>query len=146
MRLAVALVLGTLLAAACAGPEELAEPETVPPPGAEETGTFPLDDEDTTGPVEETPTGEVGEAVAIVVRDGRALGGAEEITVSQGEAIRITVESDADHEVHIHGYDLTEDVAAGDRVTFEFVADLAGAWDIELEDTGVKLAELLVTA
>ena len=51
-------------------------------------------------------------------------------------------------EVHVHGYDRRSYVTAGASTTLRFVADLPGAFDVELEQRGVPLAQLagLLTA
>ncbi|MBA3326761.1 MAG: hypothetical protein H0T43_00465 [Solirubrobacterales bacterium] len=46
--------------------------------------------------------------------------------------------------VHLHGYDLTEDLAPGRRARFSFDADAEGVFEVELEGAGVQIAELRV--
>lgn len=80
----------------------------------------------------------------IVVRGGEPKGGIQELTYSKGDRVRLEVESDVDEHVHVHGYDLFEDVAAGGTAKFSFPADIDGVFEIELEDSGVQLAQLTV--
>lgn len=80
----------------------------------------------------------------IVVVGGQPEGGVRELDYGKGERIRLVVRSDVDEHVHVHGYDLYEDVAAGGRAKFSFPADIDGIFEIELEDSGVQLAELRV--
>ena len=61
-----------------------------------------------------------------------------------GRDVVITVTSDVADEVHVHGYDLMADVAPGAPATIRFTADAPGRFEIELENTGVQIAELEV--
>jgi heme/copper-type cytochrome/quinol oxidase subunit 2 len=81
----------------------------------------------------------------IRVRGGQPVGGVRRITVTKGERVRIEVGSpDTSDEIHIHGYDLAKDLEAGGRVRFSFEANAEGVFEIELEHTGVKIAEVEV--
>ena len=48
--------------------------------------------------------------------------GSQELTFTEGDDIRFRVESDVAEEVHFHGYDVAEDVAAGGSVEFDVPA------------------------
>jgi hypothetical protein len=78
-----------------------------------------------------------------VVVGGKPQGIARD-SVDRGQTVAITVTSDVADEVHVHGYDLMADVAPGVPATIRFEADAPGRFEIELEDTGVQVAELEV--
>ena len=80
----------------------------------------------------------------IVVREGKPVGGVRELEYGSGEEVRFRVRSDAADEIHVHGYDLTKDVAAGGSVVFSFPADIEGIFEIELEVRGEQIAELRI--
>jgi hypothetical protein len=80
----------------------------------------------------------------IVIRGGEPVGGVEELEYSAGDQIRFQVESDVADEVHIHGYDLMEDVSAGGTVAFDFAAEIEGIFEVELEGLKEQIAELRV--
>jgi hypothetical protein len=82
--------------------------------------------------------------IRVTVRGGSPQGGIARVTVERGDRVRIVVRSDTADHVHVHGYDLMRDVAPGAPAQFAFVADLAGAFEIELEDSGIQIAELRV--
>jgi heme/copper-type cytochrome/quinol oxidase subunit 2 len=82
--------------------------------------------------------------VKIEVREGRPVGGVREIEVTRGDRVRLRVESDVAEEVHVHGYDLKQDVAAGGTASFDFRATLEGVFEVELEGAHTRLAELRV--
>ena len=83
--------------------------------------------------------------IAIVVAGGQPTGGIQRVTLSKGERVVLVVTSDVADEVHLHGYDLSADVAAGGSVEIPFTADTVGKFEVELEERGVQLAELEVT-
>jgi hypothetical protein len=79
-----------------------------------------------------------------VVVGGQPQGGIARDSVAQGRNVIITVTSDVAEEVHVHGYDLSADVAPGAPATIRFTADAPGRFEIELENSGVQIAELEV--
>jgi hypothetical protein len=82
-------------------------------------------------------------AVATIrVVDGKPQGGVRRVVRSKGDRVRLRVVSDTADEVHVHGYDLNKDVAAGGSVTFAFPATIDGRFVVELESSGTQLAEL----
>lgn len=85
-----------------------------------------------------------GAMPTIVVRDGEPVGGVEELEFTAGEEIRFKVSSDAAEEIHVHGYDIAEEVPAGGTVEFDFPAEIEGIFEVELEELGVQILELRV--
>ncbi len=49
-----------------------------------------------------------------------------------GDLVSISVVSDVDDEIHVHGYDLYFDVVAGVPLTIEFIADVPGVFEVEV--------------
>ena len=82
--------------------------------------------------------------VDVVVVGGEPQGGIVRQSVDLDSAVVLTVTSDVADEVHVHGYDLMADVAPGAPATIRFTADAPGRFEIELENTGVQIAELEV--
>jgi len=80
----------------------------------------------------------------IVVRSAGPVGGVEELDYTSGDTVRFRVRSDVADHVHVHGYDLMKDVAAGGTVAFAFPADIEGVFEVELEERAVQIAELQV--
>ena len=98
---------------------------------------------DTTGAASPPPKPEP-RVDQIRVRAGKPVGGVKNLSWEKGDTIRITVASDEAHEVHIHGYDVSKDVAAGGTAQFKIDANLDGIYEIELEDLAEPIAELKV--
>jgi hypothetical protein len=80
----------------------------------------------------------------IVVRNGEPVGGMEELEYDAGEQVRFRVQSDAADEVHVHGYDVEEEVPAGGAVTLSFPAEIEGIFEVELHESETQIAELRV--
>ena len=91
-----------------------------------------------------TPQGQRAAVPTIVVEDGQPVGGVHELEFEQGERIRFRVRSDVADEVHMHGYDVAMDVAAGGEAKFDVPATIEGVFEVELEERVVPLAEITV--
>jgi len=85
-----------------------------------------------------------GKVPTVVIRNGEPVGGIEELEYDAGDQIRFEVTSDVADEVHVHGYDLMQDVAAGGTVSFDFPAEIEGIFEVELEGRKEQIAELRV--
>jgi FtsP/CotA-like multicopper oxidase with cupredoxin domain len=97
----------------------------------------------------EPPTPPEPEISRIRVRGGSVVGGVQRVQATKGDTVRIVVTSDAPDEIHLHGYDVYEDVAPGKPARFVFRADIEGIFEIEshvAEDAGRDplLARLVV--
>ena len=57
---------------------------------------------------------------------------------------RLIARSEDVGEVHVHGYDLSRAVSPGEPARIGFVADIAGRFEVELEESGVQIADLTV--
>ncbi|MGH2962149.1 MAG: hypothetical protein ACRDL3_08165 [Solirubrobacterales bacterium] len=84
------------------------------------------------------------EVTTIVVKGGQPVGGVQELEYTRGDEVRFDVRSDVADEVHVHGYDLFEDVAPGKVATLDFPAEIDGGFEVELEATHTQIAELTV--
>ena len=81
----------------------------------------------------------------IRVVDGKPDGGVQHLTVDRGASVTVQVTSDGgEDEVHVHGYDLSKDDAPGAPANITFDADIAGRFEIELENAGTPIGELEV--
>jgi hypothetical protein len=92
------------------------------------------------------------EPAKIAFRNGAPAGGVREIEVAKGDPIRLQVTPDVGAEVHVHGYEVTEEVEAGQTAKLAFPATAEGAFEVEVhrlvngeEESGVQVAELNVT-
>jgi len=80
----------------------------------------------------------------IEVVGGEPKGGVADLEFTKGDEIRFDVESDTADEVHVHGYDIEEELPAGGKAKFDFPADLEGVFEVELHGSATPIAELTV--
>jgi len=83
-------------------------------------------------------------AIEVTFRDG-AVQGPTSFSATQGDRVRIIVHADVSDEVHLHGYNLMSDVTPEHPARIDFVADVPGVFECELEDAGIPLFELEVS-
>jgi ABC-type glycerol-3-phosphate transport system substrate-binding protein len=129
----VVLVLAVALAG-CGGDDETTTTTTTTT-----TETQTTTETTTTTPEVEQPT-----VVRVRVVGGVPKGGIVRKTVDKGDRVVLVVTSDVADHVHLHGYDITRDVAAGGTARLPFRATLPGRFEVELENRGVKIADLTV--
>ena len=99
----------------------------------------------TTGPQPGTTTSGGTTTMTIVVKNAAPVGGIQRATVKKGDHVALVVYSDVEDEVHVHGYNFATDVDPTVVGKIDFVADVPGRFEVELEDRGAKIAELSVT-
>jgi hypothetical protein len=94
-----------------------------------------------------TDAGQPAEPPVIIVRNGKPVGGVQELTFERGERVLFAVELDQPaEEVHVHGYEI-EEPATKSPVRVSFTADIDGVFDIEIhshELGDVEIAKLTV--
>ena len=84
------------------------------------------------------------EIPTISVKGGEPVGGVQELTFESGSQMRFAVEADVADHAHLHGYDVSEDVAPGKAAEFNLPADIEGVFELELEAAGLPIAEISV--
>ena len=101
-----------------------------------------------TTPTETQPTPEAQPKEPTVqlirVRGGRPVGGVQTVEASEGETVRFRVQTETPQEVHLHGYDLTENTTGDKPAEFRFKADETGIFEIEIHGTHTQIGELKV--
>ncbi|HZB05433.1 MAG TPA: hypothetical protein VE449_02500 [Thermoleophilaceae bacterium] len=79
------------------------------------------------------------EVTRVRIRGGEVVGGPAEITVKNGDVVRIVVATDAPDDIHLHGYDIEKPAAPGQPARFRVEADIEGSFEMEshvAEDAG----------
>ena len=132
------LATAALLVAGCGGDstDAVATTDTVATTTRPEAAT-------TTAPATTTTAGPT--TITIVVENAAPDGGIKRATVAKGDNVVLVVHSDVADEIHLHGYNLSTDVAAGGVGRIRFVATVPGRFEAELEQRGVQIADLTVT-
>ena len=125
------------------GSDDDSEPSTTVAETAAETTTATGAAE--TEPKPEKPEKpEAPEIPTIEIKGGEPVGGVAELEFDKGDTIEFFVESDVADHVHLHGYDVFQDVMPGQRIKFSVPATLDGIYEVELEDRVVPIAEITV--
>jgi len=82
--------------------------------------------------------------ISIEVNGGVVEGADGHLVVPRGTEIELTVTADVSDEVHVHFYDFKANVTPTDAAVIQFVADVPGIFEVELEDSRLVLLELEV--
>jgi len=96
----------------------------------------------TTSTAAPTTTTEAVRVIEVGIVGGRPEGGPRREQVDLGGTVRLVVHSDVADEVHVHTYDLRVDVPAGGTAEIEFVADIPGVIEVELEERHTAILTL----
>lgn len=114
-------------------------------PGDRAAETTPAETtEEQAAPTATAPSAPPPAADEIVVKGGKPEGGVQRVVVKKGDTVRLLVSSDGADEIHLHGYDIEREAAPGKPARFRFKADVEGVFEMEVENTGEKVANLVV--
>jgi FtsP/CotA-like multicopper oxidase with cupredoxin domain len=91
----------------------------------------------------QTPVDEPQERIYDVTIQGGAMNPAE-ISAEEGDFVTLRLTSESPVEVHLHGYDLEEEVLPGEETELSFEADATGQFEIEDHETEAQMGTLLV--
>jgi len=156
------LVAATLALAGCGGNGESTEAPpatttTAAPPIAPPTKALPATttapprtttapQRTTTAPrtIITTPERQRPKVIDIRIVGGKPVGGIKRVTVERPDLVDLVVHSDVADEVHLHGYDLHQDVEAGGTARIRFQAKIQGVFEAELENRKLQILELTV--
>ena len=141
MRIAMliaALAMGAVGLAGCGGDDNAADAVTTT-----ETATTATTTE--TGS-ETTPTTPAAQAKVITIRvvGGQPQGGIQRPTIDQGDKVVLVVRTDSGDAVHLHGYNIEQEIVPGKPLRLPFTANIAGRFEVELHPTDTLLAVLEV--
>jgi hypothetical protein len=127
---------------------------TAPPPGittptpprttSVRHPTTPEPPRTTTRSVVTTPAHQKPAVIEIRIVGGQPVGGIRRVTVTKPQLVDLVVHSDVADEVHLHGYDLHQDVEAGGTARIRFQAKIQGVFEAELENRKLQILELTV--
>lgn len=73
------------------------------------------------------------------------MSGPAVVEVARGETVSVTVVGDVKGDIHVHGYDLFFAMTPGHVVEIVFEADVAGIFEVEIEQTGLPLFDVEVS-
>jgi hypothetical protein len=82
--------------------------------------------------------------IAVVVAEGAVTPPTSRIEVANGALVRITITSDVDDSLHVHGYDRMLALAAGVPASLDLRTDRSGLFDVETHSAHLVLFQLEV--
>lgn len=93
--------------------------------------------------VSPTPESKV-KTFELVVKEKKLVSGPSIITVNQGDEVVIIITSDEEEELHLHGYDVSVDLAPNKQASLTFPAKISGRFPFELEKSNTDLGAVEV--
>lgn len=139
---AVAVAAGT----ACSPTRE--EASTIPANATSSPARSPAESTETAESTEQatpSPTAAAEEQVIRVdVTNGTVTPPPAPVDVALGRTVIIEVIADADDEIHVHGYEVTAPVTAGQPARVSVAATTAGQFEVELHNDTLLLFTLRV--
>jgi hypothetical protein len=92
------------------------------------------------------PSGETADVIInVIVANGKVNPSGASVKVKAGQTVLVTAVSDADEELHIHGYDKELELAPGKPNSVKFTADMKGTFEVETHKSGKLVAKLVVS-
>jgi hypothetical protein len=142
--LIAALAMGAVGLAGCGGDDNAADAVTTTETATTAITTTTATTTETGS--ETTPTTPAGQAKVITIRvvDGQPQGGIQRPTIDQGDKVVLVVRTDSGEAVHLHGYNIEQEIVPGKPLRLPFTANIAGRFEVELHPTDTLLAVLEV--
>lgn len=153
--LALLPALGMLVLAGCGGDDAGSSPGTTPSsaptsaptetPSSTPSGTPSMPNTKSPSNTAD-PSGEQADVtVNVTVANGKVNPSGSSIKVKAGQTVLITAVSDAEDELHIHGYDKELELAPGKPTSVQFTANMKGTFEVETHESGKLVAKLVVS-
>lgn len=149
-RLALAPLVAASLVACSAGTSDSAAPPTAPtssPAATTESSPAAGAPAGATPTAAASPTGSAApqaRVIDVTYAGGEVIGVEPRVDVALGEQVVLRLTSDVPEEVHVHGYDRYLEVPAGGTGEVSFLADIPGAFEVELHDAHRPIFQLRV--
>ena len=139
--IAVVIAVVAIVIIAASGGDDEQEASSGAQATATPTPTATAGEEDTPdSEVTPTPTRAPHKPAPPTLTQGKVT----KLRFTEGQLVRFRVKSDVADHVHVHGYDLMQDVQPGQTITMSFPATITGIFEIELEDRAEEIGQLRV--
>ena len=90
-------------------------------------------------------TGAADQRIEVQVSGGRVHGDTGRVPVAAGSHVTLVVNSDVADEVHVHGYDVEQELSPGQPAEIVLDATIPGVFEVELHEAGTTLLSLQVS-
>ena len=92
------------------------------------------------------PSGEQADVtINVTVANGKVNPSGATIKAKAGQTVLVTAVSDAEDEVHVHGYDKELPLTPGKPASVKFTANMKGTFEIETHESDKLVAKLVVS-
>jgi hypothetical protein len=81
----------------------------------------------------------------LTIKDKKIVNGQDVFKVTQGDDVVINITSDKPEELHLHGYDLSQEFEKDQIAQLKFNANISGRFPFELEKSKVDLGAIEVS-
>lgn len=85
------------------------------------------------------------QVVDISLKDGKATPNGDRLALKRYTILRLTITSDREDELHVHGYDIEIPVKAGAKVTRDITLEQVGRFEIESHEPPLTILQLVVS-
>ena len=144
--------LGMLVLAGCGGDDSGSGSSTPSAPASTPTSSLPTNtptpgSPNTSSPSNTAdPSGEQADVtIDVTVANGKVNPSGATIKAKAGQTVLVKAISDADEELHIHGYDKELELTPGKPASVKFTANMKGTFEIETHKSGKLVAKLVVS-
>ncbi len=137
---AAGLALGASLTACGGSPSTSSTTSTQSPAPPSSTASAPSQSS-ATGPGEVPPT---GRTLAVTVRGKTVTPAPSTVDLEVGEKLALTVTDDQDNVLHIHGFDIEQNLVAGQPLTVTLIGKRPGTYEVETHDPELRLLKIAV--
>lgn len=140
MRRAVGSLIGLMLLVGCTATPAATSATTQPQAGSSPGGSA------STAPTASasTPVAPTQE-VTVTLAKGRVDPNGARLPIAKGTTLVLTVTSDHEDKVHVHGYDIEIPVGAGKTVTRQILLDQVGRFEVESHEPVLTILQLVVS-
>ena len=90
-------------------------------------------------------TGAPDQRIEVQVSGGQVRGDTGRVPVAAGSHVTLVVTSDVADEVHVHGYDVEQELSPGQPAEIVLDATIPGVFEVELHEAGTTLLSLQVS-
>jgi hypothetical protein len=121
-----------------------AESPIVGQPSATPVATSPSTSPASSSPTSDPPSTSAARRIDITVTGRQVTPKPATVNISVGESLTISVTSDQDNQLHAHGFDIEQDIKAGQQTEVTVKGAKTGVFEVELHEPELRLFQVAV--
>lgn len=144
--LALALVLtAAVVLSSCSQADSPTVGQPTGAPGRTNPENSPANSSPTTSfPTSSAPSTSAGRRIDITVKGSQVTPKPGMVNIAVGESLTISVTSDHDDELHAHGFEIEQDIKAGQRLEVTVKGAKPGVYEVELHEPELRILQVAV--